>query len=784
MFATSDMSRLTVAAPVEKLEEILRLCTDLSCIHIEEYGRFEDGIGVGSSMSSDEANAISSLLVKVQAVSSAVQAVNSDGPMSHKEVAKKVAGFEEKITAALEYIDTIRDAEAQISSSEEQFQVLDRLAPLDIPLELMAGYEGLEVFVGETRRASKAKEVFADILSEIELHAAGGLVAVACRSEHSAEVQICMAELGSKPVQIPSGEGSPAEKSKKLLSEISRLESKITDTQSALDAWTVRNGRNLVAAKEYLTREAAVFTAPTLVAVSNQAFALDGWVPTDQASMVEAELAKVASHVTVEAYEGGHHHHDHGEHEDDGSSDPEELMMLSNYLNKSNQTVFQFFNAIDLDDSGLIDCYEFQTALKNANIANLPPWEMGKLVSAVDLDGDGKINLPELDITLTRIRNAPAHDDGSHDIEPPIQYTNGSTSEPFELMVDLVGRPKYGTFDPTTLIMMTFPFIYGMILGDWGYGIVLLLLAGWLGSKAFAVDPMAQKGLTILRWMGVWCVIWGIIFAEGFGFVWDETGQMGADSPFFAFYDWTYHNVHVPKALADLLNLGGLHMPFHRASAGHGLQEYVILSIYLGAIHIFIGYMLGLINVYKAHGAAAAYFEKGSWLLILIGGFMQCRNMVSGYNELFDFQIWTVMLIVGIISLIIGLAIFEKFGWAGGLIMGPIETFGLLANTLSYLRIMAVGVAGVKIAEVSITMGFEPMIDAFTSGGITGVLVGLLCLVLFLFIQVFAIALGILSPTIHAARLHFVEWMGKFYDGSGRAFAPLGGRNLHVENKS
>ena len=92
---------------------------------------------------------------------------------------------------------------------------------------------------------------------------------------------------------------------------------------------------------------------------------------------------------------------------------------------------------------------------------------------------------------------------------------------------------------------------------------------------------------------------------------------------------------------------------------------------------------------------------------------MQCRNMVSGYNELFEFQIWTLLLVVGIISLIIGLAIFEKFGWAGGLIMGPIETFGLLANTLSYLRIMAVGVAGVKIAEVSITMGFEPMVDVF-----------------------------------------------------------------------
>ena len=46
-------------------------------------------------------------------------------------------------------------------------------------------------------------------------------------------------------------------------------------------------------------------------------------------------------------------------------------------------------------------------------------------------------------------------------------------------------------------------------------------------------------------------------------------------------------------------------------------------------------------------------------------------------------------------------------------------------------------------------------------------------LVLFVFIQASALALGLLSPSIHAARLHFVEWMGKFYDGSGRVFTRL-----------
>ena len=84
---------------------------------------------------------------------------------------------------------------------------------------------------------------------------------------------------------------------------------------------------------------------------------------------------------------------------------PEELVMLAQYLKQSKQTIFEFFSSIDLDGSGEIDGYEFREALSNANIADLPPWEMGRLVSAVDLDGDGRLNLPELDIMLVKIRN-------------------------------------------------------------------------------------------------------------------------------------------------------------------------------------------------------------------------------------------------------------------------------------------------------------------------------------------------------------------------------------------
>jgi hypothetical protein len=83
---------------------------------------------------------------------------------------------------------------------------------------------------------------------------------------------------------------------------------------------------------------------------------------------------------------------------------PEELVMLAQFLKQTKQSIFEFFNAIDLDGSGEIDGYEFQQALAKSNIVNLPPWGMGRLIEAVDLDGDGRINLPELDIMLAKIQ--------------------------------------------------------------------------------------------------------------------------------------------------------------------------------------------------------------------------------------------------------------------------------------------------------------------------------------------------------------------------------------------
>ncbi|MCH1462205.1 MAG: V-type ATP synthase subunit I [Candidatus Poseidonia sp.] len=676
MFDTVAMSRLTVAAPVDRMEEVLRACTNAGCVHVESYSNFEDGVYVGQAIASDEANNTSALLAKVRAAVSAFKPVNADGPVPLNRVRELLAGdFPEKLQAGLDMLDQQRDAESELSNLDEQLKLLERLAPLNMDLELLTGTGRIEVFVSETKKSSKARGIFGSLASKVEMATAPGIVAVACLPEQSAEVQMALGELGGKAVQIPDMDGTPSEAIKTISSRRSEVLAGIYEASENAQRWSNNNARNMLAVQEYLSKEDQIFTAPTQMAVTGQAFALDAWVPSSKESEIRSALKNVASHVEVEAFVNDHHHHE--------------------------------------DDH-----------------------------------------------------------DGHHEPSPPVALENNQVSRPFELMVDLVGRPTYGSFDPTALMMFTFPMIYGLILGDFGYGLIIFLLGMWLGTKPFAADPVVKNGITILKWMGVWCIIWGLLFAEGFGFVWDESW-----SPLDGLYVWTYDNIHFPAFVADTLNMTHTHIPFHRATGA--LQDYVLLSVYLGVFHLMVGFIIGFINVAKAHGLLAAFFEKGSWIIILTGGFIHIYGFLVGDHAVFASTVPGLAVLVGIVCLIIGLAVFEKFGWAGGLIMGPIETFGLLANTLSYLRVMGVGVAGVKIAEVSIVMGWDMM--TATGAGIIQIIFGA---ILFLLIQAFALALGLLSPSIHAARLHFVEWMGKFYDGSGRVFTPLGGRTLHTEGQS
>ena len=83
----------------------------------------------------------------------------------------------------------------------------------------------------------------------------------------------------------------------------------------------------------------------------------------------------------------------------------EDLVSLTKWLCGRGTTTAQFFKWADVDESGEIDMFEFANALRVAEIADLPPWDIESLVKIMDINSDGRINLPELDIALLNIRN-------------------------------------------------------------------------------------------------------------------------------------------------------------------------------------------------------------------------------------------------------------------------------------------------------------------------------------------------------------------------------------------
>jgi V/A-type H+-transporting ATPase subunit I len=93
-------------------------------------------------------------------------------------------------------------------------------------------------------------------------------------------------------------------------------------------------------------------------------------------------------------------------------------------------------------------------------------------------------------------------------------------------------------------------------------------------------------------------------------------------------------------------------------------------------------------------------------------------------------------------------------------VIGPIEFLSRLSNILSYARIMALGTASVMLAVAANSM----------VGALGGAIVGVVFATLFHLVN---FGLGVFSPTIHALRLHFVEFFGTFYSPGGLVYQPF-----------
>ena len=306
----------------------------------------------------------------------------------------------------------------------------------------------------------------------------------------------------------------------------------------------------------------------------------------------------------------------------------------------------------------------------------------------------------------------------------PVVLSNPPPVRPFESLVGLLALPRYGGVDPTRLMALFLPIFFGMMLGDVGYG--LLLLAISLGLLRKFRTGIARDVLIVLAMGAGWAIVFGFLFGEAFG------------------------------ALGEHLGMHALW--FDRASPRY-VAGLLLMTLAVGAVHILLGLALGVWEAIRER-SRGHLLERGGMLV----GLVALLGIVGIFADLLPAGFMTP----AVAGLIVGIVLVgASLGWLG-LLMGPIEFLGLVGNVLSYLRIAAIGLASVYLAKVANDM----------AGMVGNVMVGVIIAVL---LHALNLVMGAFSPTIHSLRLHYVEFFRKFYEGGGRSYHPFKSQ-LHFDS--
>jgi V/A-type H+/Na+-transporting ATPase subunit I len=348
---------------------------------------------------------------------------------------------------------------------------------------------------------------------------------------------------------------------------------------------------------------------------------------------------------------------------------------------------------------------------------------------------------------LYEIEPADQHEEAEH---VPVLLENPEWVKPFESLISFLNTPRYDSWDPTWIIAVFFPFWFGMIVGDVGYGLVFVGFAWYLSrylkhARTLRIDyfklrltpPAIAKILGVIKPMIAWTFIWGLLYAEFFGDLPEVLGISGSSAH--------------PGLLPVLIP---------RKETGLTAETMLLISIGFGVIQVLQGYIVKA-RLMRRHGEKKHFWEAIGYL-----GGVTCLILFAWAFMAAGFTPW----LVAPMLLCAGVFLWGMIRAGSPLMIAELPTQG--GHILSYIRIYAVGLASAVLANLATDVGVGLSHYLGVAGMIVGILVGLVLGVLTHAVLLVLLTLGhVLQPI----RLIWVEFFTKFdfYTLNGRPYRPF-----------
>ncbi|MDE6411127.1 MAG: V-type ATP synthase subunit I [Clostridia bacterium] len=336
---------------------------------------------------------------------------------------------------------------------------------------------------------------------------------------------------------------------------------------------------------------------------------------------------------------------------------------------------------------------------------------------------------------------------------PPTLMQNNGLTKNFEAITNLYSPPNAKEFDPTTIMGIFYSVFLGFIMGDIGYGLFMLIGGGILWWKNRVKDNGLKRLAAVFAIGGVFAIIWGFLFNSLFGIGILPVRVM----PPLLEGDTSWHIL------------------------GIAIPALLVVALEIGVVQLFAGYVCRAVQAWRRGKVWDGILDGVVWAIFSIGVGLAIAGLVEELNM--KMLAYVGGIAAGAMLLVSMLTAGRKEKLLGKFTKGFGAAYGIInyaSDILSYARLYGLMLSGAVIAEIisgyALT-GYGGGTGMIMSGNIGLIILGV---VLLLVGHILNLALSLLGAYIHDARLQYVEFYGRFYEGEGELFAPLGSKHSHI----